>query len=115
MSRPNEILIAVGIIAAGALVFVGVALVRGPDTLKLPVGVAIIALAVATALFFRMRFARIVALVVVFAVAVVHVLIALADGQPGWVRLVSAILAAAHVYAAVLLNTLPTREYLEPK
>jgi hypothetical protein len=114
VSRPNEILIAVGIVVVGALAFVGVALVRGPDTLKLPVGVAIIALAVAVGVFARLRFARIVALVVVFAVAVVHLLIALAD-QPGWVRLVSGILAAAHVYVAVLLNTLPARQYLEPK
>ena len=82
--------------------------------MKLPIGAAIIALAVCVGLYVRLRFARTIGLVVAFALAVLHLLVALSNG-PWWVRVVAGVLAAAHVYAAVLLSTLPAREYLEPK
>ncbi|WP_132120030.1 hypothetical protein [Actinocrispum wychmicini] len=109
-----EVRIATGVVALGALVFVAVALARGADTLKLPVGAAILAAAVCVGLVVRLRFVRVIAIGAVFVLAVVHLLIAMSDG-PWWVRLVSGVLTAGYVYCAVLLNTLPARQYLEPK
>jgi hypothetical protein len=111
---PIEIRVAIGIIGAGAVIFLIVAMARGVDTLRLPIGAFVVAIAVALGLAARLRFARTVTVVVVMVLALLHVLVALSNG-PWWVRAISGLLTAAYVYVAVLVNTAPAREYLEPK
>jgi hypothetical protein len=114
MNAPLEVKVAAGVTGLGAILFVLVSLARGADTLRLPIGVAIVAVAVCVGLLVRLRFARTITMVVVSVFAVLHLLIALSDG-PWWVRVVSGVLTAGYLYVAVLVNTEPARQYLEPK
>jgi hypothetical protein len=114
VNPPLEVKIAAGIVGLGAVLFVVVALARGTDTLQLPLGAGILAVAVCVGLVVRLRFVRTVTMVVVSLFAVLHLLIALSDG-PWWVRVASGLLAVGYIYGAVLVNTEPARQYLEPK
>jgi hypothetical protein len=117
-ARPREVWLSTAALGGGAIVFLGVALLRmvaeggGSDLWRLPVGLAVVALAGCGGLVFRLRFARVAAFVVLLVVAALYLLIALGDGS-WWVRLASGVLAAANVYAMVLVNTQPARQYLE--
>jgi hypothetical protein len=111
---PLEVRLSAGIVALGALVFVGVALAWDTQALRLPIGAGILAVAVCVGLVVGLRFVRIVTMVVVLLYALVHLLIAMGGG-PWWVRLVSGLLCASYIYVAVLMNTQPARQYLEPK
>ncbi|MET0234936.1 MAG: hypothetical protein ABW224_09885 [Kibdelosporangium sp.] len=113
MNAPAEVRVAIGIVGLGGLLFILVSLLWDATSLRFPIGTGILAVAVCVGLLIRLRFARIVTLVVVTLFAVAHLLIALSDGAPWWVRAVSGILAAAYVYAAVVVNTEPARHYLE--
>lgn len=114
MSLPAEVRLAVGIIAAGAVLFVAVALIWDNDATRLPIGAGILAVAVCVGLVFRLRFVRVITLIVMTLFALVHLLIALSDAPPWWARVVSGVLTAAYIYAAVAVSTEPARNYLEP-
>ena len=114
MTAPVEVKIPAAVIALGAVAFLAVDLVMSSDSLRLSVGASILAVAVCVGLLARLRFVRFVTMIVVFVLAVLHLLIALGDA-PVWVRLVSGVLTAAYIYSAVLVNTEPARQYLESK
>nr|WP_052478238.1 hypothetical protein [Kibdelosporangium sp. MJ126-NF4]CEL16972.1 hypothetical protein [Kibdelosporangium sp. MJ126-NF4]CTQ91799.1 hypothetical protein [Kibdelosporangium sp. MJ126-NF4] len=115
MNAPTEIKVPLAVIGLGAVLFVVVALLWDTENLRLPIGTGIVAVAVCVGLFMRLRFVRVVTLVVVSVFALIHLLIALSDGAPGWVRAVSGLLTAAYLYSAVLVNTEPARDYLEQR
>jgi hypothetical protein len=114
VKAPLEIKVSAGLVGLGALIFVAVALVWDQQALRLPIGMGILAIAVTTGLLLRLRFVRTITMVVVAIYAVLHLLIALGNG-PWWVRVISGLLCAAYIYVAVLVNTEPARQYLEPK
>lgn len=114
MNAPTEVKVALGVIGLGAVLFVATGLAWDTQNLRLPIGTGIVAVAVCVGLFFRLRFVRVVTMVVTVLFAIVHLLIALSDAPPWWVRVVSALLTAGYVYTAVLVNTEPARHYLEP-
>ena len=112
--KPVEVRVASAVALGGALVFfvVGLILWRATsdaDVLKLPSFVALVELLVAAAL--RLRFAHYPAMVLFVLVALLHLVIMLADG-PVWTRVASGVLSAVHIYGVVLLNTGPAREHL---
>jgi hypothetical protein len=113
VTAPTEVKVAVAIVGLGALVFVAVALLWDSTSLRFPIGTGILAVAVCVGLLVRLRFARMITMVVVTLFAVVHLVIALSDTAPWWVRAVSGVLTAAYIYAAVVVNTEPARHYLE--
>jgi hypothetical protein len=113
VSLPAEIKIALSVVGAGAVLFIAVGIAWDNDALRLPIGAGILAVAVCVGLFFRLRFVRVITLVVVTLLALVHLLIALSDAPPWWVRIISGVLTAAYIYAAVAVNTQPARTYLE--
>ncbi|MFC0108710.1 hypothetical protein [Kibdelosporangium aridum] len=115
MNAPTEVKVSLGVIGLGAVLFVAVALAWDSQNLRLPIGAGIVALAVCVGLIVRLRFARVVTMVATCLFAVVHLLIALSDAPPSWVRVVSGLLTAAYLYTAVLVNTEPARDYLESK
>lgn len=100
----------------GALVFfvVGLVLWRtsgDADVLKLPSFVALVELPVAAGLLLGLRPVHYPAMIVFVLVALLHLVIMLADG-PVWARVASGVLSAVHIYGVVLLNTGPAREHL---
>ena len=114
--KPVEVRVASAVALGGALVFfvVGLILWRATsdaDVLKLPSFVALVELLVAAALLLRLRFAHYPAMVLFVLVALLHLVIMLADG-PVWTRVASGVLSAVHIYGVVLLNTGPAREHL---
>ncbi|MCE7007391.1 hypothetical protein LWC34_31920 [Kibdelosporangium philippinense] len=115
MTTPAEIKISLGVIGLGAVLFVIVAMAWDSSNLRLPVGAGIVAVAVCVGLILRLRFARIAAMVVTSLLALIHLLIALSDMPPWWVRVVSGLFTAGYLFTAVLVNTEPARHYLEPK
>jgi hypothetical protein len=113
---PPELLVPVLIAAGGALLFVLSALVRSQvdgdgSLLKFPIVIAVLELLVAGGLVARFKPARITGCVVFTVVALVHLLIVLA-AAPWWVRVLSGVLSAAHVYGFVLLSSGPARAHL---
>lgn len=117
-TRPKsaEVLVSSACAFGGALVFfvVGLVLWRtsgDADVLKLPSFVALVELPIAACLLLGLRFAHYPAMAVFVLVALLHLVITLADG-PVWARVASGVLAAAHIYGVVLLNTGPAREHL---
>jgi hypothetical protein len=114
VNAPLEVKLSAGLIALGAVVFVGVALAWNPQGLRFPIGAGILAVAVCVGLMAGLRFVRVVTMTVVGIFAVVHLLIALGEA-PWWVRVISGLLCAAYIYVAVLVNTEPARQYLETK
>ena len=114
--NPVEVRVASAVAFGGALVFVVIGLVLwratgDPDVLKLPSFVAILELPVAASLLIRLRFLHYPAMIVFILVALLHLVIVLADG-PVWARVASGVLSAVHIYGVVLLNTGPAREHL---
>ncbi|SEQ50786.1 hypothetical protein SAMN05216188_103268 [Lentzea xinjiangensis] len=114
--KPVEVRVASAVAFGGALVFLVVGLVLwrstgDADVLKLPSFTAAVELAVAAALLLRMRVMHYPAMIVFILVALLHLVITLADG-PAWTRAASGVLAAVHLYGVVLLNTGPAREHL---
>lgn len=117
MSRwPLEIRVVVAILAGCALAFLLLGVVRqaaDPGSLRFPIALLVVAFAAVGGLVARLRFARGAALVAAVLLALAHLLIALGD-LPWWVRVASGLIAAAHVYAFVLLMTQPARKHLDP-
>ena len=114
--KPVEVRVASAVAFGGALVFFAVGLVLwrstgDADVLKLPSFVALFELLVAASLLLRLRFMHYPAMVVFVLVALLHLVIVLADG-PVWTRVASGVLSAVHIYGVVLLNTGPAREHL---
>jgi hypothetical protein len=113
---PVEVRVASAVALGGAAVFFAVGLVLWRATgdaavLKLPSFVAVVELPVAAALWLRLRFMHYPAMVAFILVALLHLVIVLADG-PSWARVASGVLSAVHIYGVVLLNTGPAREHL---
>lgn len=113
MNAPTEVKVCLGVFGAGALLFVAIALLWDAQNLRFPIGTGIVAVAVCVGLAVRLRFARVVTIVVASLFALAHLLIALSGGAPWWVRAISGLLTAGYLYTAVLVNTEPARDYLE--
>ncbi|CAM3505365.1 hypothetical protein KIPE111705_11600 [Kibdelosporangium persicum] len=113
MNAPTEVKVSLGVFGVGAVLFVVVALLWDAQNLRFPIGTGIVAVAVCVGLFVRLRFVRVVTIAVAGLFALAHLLIALSDGAPWWVRAASGLLTAGYLYTAVLVNTEPARDYLE--
>jgi hypothetical protein len=114
---PPEVLIASVIAAGGALAFLLVGVIRwqvdgDAGWVRFPVIVAVLELVVAAGLMVGFRPARITAIILFLLLSLLHLLATLNTG-PVWVRVVSGVLSAAHVYGVVLLNTAPALTYLK--
>ncbi len=114
-NAPTEAFLAVLIGAAGALAFVLMGLVQwqveGDSTwLRFPVVVAVLELLAVGGLVAGVRPARLTAALVFALVALIHLLAVLNQG-PVWIRVLSGVLSAAHVFAVVMLNTEPARTH----
>jgi hypothetical protein len=113
---PLEVRLAALIAFAGPTLFLVVALVRwrtegGAGLFGVPVAFAVAEFAVAGGLLAGLRPARGTGMVVFVVSALVQLMILLGT-TPWWARLVAAVLAAAHIYATVLLGAGPARHYL---
>jgi hypothetical protein len=116
-SVPPEVFIASVVAAGGALLFLLVGVIRwqldgDAGWVRFPVIVAALELVVAAGLVVGFRPARITAIIVFLLLSLLHLLATLNTG-PVWVRVVSGLLSAAHVYGVVLLNTAPALVYLK--
>ncbi|MEO6089584.1 MAG: hypothetical protein ABIQ18_41400 [Umezawaea sp.] len=114
---PPEVLIASVVAAGGALLFLLVGVIRWQvdgdvGWVRFPVIVAVLELVVAAGLMVGFRPARITAIILFLLLSLLHLLATLNTG-PVWVRVVSGVLSAAHVYGVVLLNTAPALTYLK--
>ena len=114
---PPEVLIASVVAAGGALAFLLVGVIRwqvdgDAGWVRFPVIVAVLELVVAAGLMVGFRPARITAIILFLLLSLLHLLATLNTG-PVWVRVVSGVLSAAHVYGVVLLNTAPALTYLK--
>ncbi|MGZ3143207.1 hypothetical protein ACVDFE_14670 [Lentzea chajnantorensis] len=114
--RSPEVLVSSAVAFGGALVFFAVGLVLwrtsgDADVLKLPSFLALVELPVAACLLLGLRFAHYPAMVLFVLVALLHLVIVLADG-PVWARVASGVLSVVHIYGVVLLNTGPARRQL---
>ncbi len=101
----------VGVVGGLLFVLEGVFRWQGDgDTawLKFPIIILVLELVVVGGLLADIRFARPTAAVVYSLVGLVHLLAVLNDG-PVWVRVLSGVLCAGHVFGVVLLNTRPAR------
>ncbi|QFZ22529.1 hypothetical protein [Saccharothrix syringae] len=112
-NAPAEVRLACLVGAAGALLFVLEGLLWAqldgdPGVIRFPVIVAVPELLVLVGLVAGLRPARLTAAWLFGLVALVHLLTVLGDG-PVWVRVLSGVLSAVHVFAVVLLNTRPAR------
>ncbi|NUT50910.1 MAG: hypothetical protein HOV94_26930 [Saccharothrix sp.] len=110
---PVEVFLATLLGAAGALVFVLMGLIQwqvedDPTWIKFPLIVGVLELLAVGGLVARFRPARLTAAFVFGLVALIHLLAVLNQG-PVWIRVVSGLLSAAHVFAVVMLNTKPAR------
>jgi hypothetical protein len=115
-ATPPEVVVSALVAAGGGALFVLTALLRwyadgDAGFLTLPLGVLVLELLVAGGLLARFRPARLTGVVLFAVLALLHLLIVLA-AAPWWVRLVSGVLCAAHVYGVVLLNLAPARAHL---
>jgi hypothetical protein len=116
-SMPAEVLISSVVAAGGALLFLLVGVIRwqvegDAGWVRFPIIVAVLELVVAAGLVVGFRPARITAIILFLLLALLHLLATLNTG-PVWVRVVSGVLSAAHVYGVVLLNTAPALTYLK--
>ncbi|MFD9741406.1 hypothetical protein [Umezawaea sp. NPDC059074] len=116
-STPPEVLIASIVAAGGALLFLLVGVIRwqvdgDAGWVRFPAIVAVLEIAIAAGLMVGFRPARITAIIVFLLLALLHLLATLNTG-PVWVRVVSGVLSAAHVYGVVLLNTAPALVHLK--
>jgi hypothetical protein len=112
-NAPIEAHLAILIGAVGALVFVLMGLIQwqvdaDSSWIRFPVIVAVLELLAVAGLVAGLRPARLTAACVFGLVALVHLLAVLNVG-PVWVRVLSGLLSAAHVFGIVLLNTRPAR------
>ena len=110
---PVEAFLAILIGAVGALAFVLMGLVQwqvenDSAWIRFPVVVAVLELLAVGGLVANLRPARITAALVFALVALVHLLAVLNQG-PVWIRVLSGLLSATHVFAVVMLNTRPAR------
>jgi hypothetical protein len=114
---PTEIRVAAALLFGGGLLFQLVGLLRllleggtAESFLLVPTLQLVVALGVAGGLLRGLRSARLFGVVFVLLFALLHTFIAL---QPFalWVRIAGGVLAIAHVYVAVLLNTRPALLY----
>ncbi|UVS80877.1 PGF-CTERM sorting domain-containing protein [Actinokineospora sp. UTMC 2448] len=112
MSRPLEIRVPIAVFVAGAVLFVGAGALRDAAALTFPVIVAVIGLLAAAGLVARWHSGGMAAFVAAGLIALAHMLIALGDVHWGF-RVLSGVLAAAHIYAAILVLTKPAREHLQ--
>jgi hypothetical protein len=111
VSRPLEIRAAMGVYLVGAALFLGAGALRDASSLVFPIVVAVLAVLAFAGLLVRWQWAGPAAFIVGMVVALAHMLIVL--GSVHWAfRVLSGVLAAAHVYACVLVMTKPAREYL---
>ena len=114
---PPEVLIASVVAGAGALLFLLVGVIRwqvdgDAGWVRFPLIVAVLELVIAGGLMVGFRPARITAIIVFLLLGLLHLLATLNTG-PVWVRVVSGVLSAAHVYGVVLLNTAPALVHLK--
>ncbi|MFJ6672638.1 hypothetical protein ACIQMJ_16135 [Actinosynnema sp. NPDC091369] len=112
-NAPTEAFLAILIGAAGGLAFVFMGLVQwqvedDPTWIKFPVIVAVLELLAVGGLVAGLRPARLTAAFLFGLVALIHLLAVLNQG-PVWIRVLSGVLSAAHVFAVVMLNTKPAR------
>ncbi|ROP40949.1 hypothetical protein [Saccharothrix texasensis] len=112
-NAPTEVFLAILIGAAGGLAFVLMGLVQwqvedDPSWVRFPVIVAVLELLAVAGLVARPRPARLTAAFVFGLVALIHLLAVLNQG-PVWLRVLSGLLSAVHVFAVVMLNTKPAR------
>jgi hypothetical protein len=114
---PVEIRAAAGLLVGGGLLFVITDLlwlaVDGGDTAQLlvvPLLQLAIGVGVAGGLIRGSRIARYVGLVFTLTFALLHMLFALQDG-PILIRVLTGVIAASQIYAAVLLNTRPALDH----
>ncbi|GAA2661556.1 MULTISPECIES: hypothetical protein [Actinosynnema] len=115
MPTTTEVRLAIMLGGGSAVAFVLVAALQllvdpASASLVLPVAVAVIELGVVAGLWKGVRPARIGGMAVFLLFGLVHLLVVLGP-TPVWVRLASAVIAAAHVFVAVLLNTRPARDH----
>ncbi|TCP47958.1 hypothetical protein EV191_111163 [Tamaricihabitans halophyticus] len=82
-----------------------------PASLQPPATAALLGFAVAVGLLFRMRLVWGITVVIVVVFALLHLVIVFSQGQ-WFARLGSGVLAAGYIYAGVLVNTGPARDYL---
>ncbi|ONI88533.1 hypothetical protein ALI22I_19510 [Saccharothrix sp. ALI-22-I] len=112
-NAPTEAFFASLIGAAGGLLFVLMGLIQwqvedDAAWIRFPVIVAALELLAVGGLVAGLRPARLTAAFLFGLVALIHLLAVLNQG-PVWIRVVSGVLSAAHVFAVVLLNTRPAR------
>ncbi|MFE9749124.1 hypothetical protein ACFYOT_29800 [Saccharothrix saharensis] len=112
-NAPTEAFLATLVGAAGGLAFVLMGLVQwqvedDPTWIRFPVIVAVLELLAVGGLVAGLRPARLTAAFVFGLVALIHLLAVLNQG-PVWIRVLSGVLSAAHVFAVVMLNTKPAR------
>ncbi|WP_158842980.1 hypothetical protein [Saccharothrix deserti] len=112
-NAPVEAFVATMIGAAGGLLFVLMGLIQwqveaDSTWVKFPVIIAVLELLAVGGLLAGLRPARLTAAFLFGLVALIHLLAVLNQG-PVWIRVMSGLLSAAHVFAVVLLNTRPAR------
>ncbi|AOS62765.1 hypothetical protein [Actinoalloteichus hymeniacidonis] len=112
---PVEVRVAAGTLAGGAALFLLVGLVRwltegGFDVVGLPLVVFLAAGSSAAGLFTGRIGLRIFAMVIASLTALLYLQFVLSDGF-WWVRVLGGLAAAGAVYAVVLLNTGPARQF----
>jgi len=113
---PLEIRLIAVVFGVGGLLFVSGALVWAAviqdfAVVTVPVADALVGLAAAACLVTGLWLVRWPAMVWATLVAVVQAVLAL-GAAPVWLRALCGLLAVAHVYALVLLNTAPARAHL---
>jgi hypothetical protein len=115
-SAPPEIRLAALLSGVGGLLFLVGARAWGlqvadPRVATVPGVDAVVGLAIGAGLLAGFRLAKLPAVVWAVLIAILQVVLALGVA-PIWLRILCGLLAAAHVYALVLLNTAPARAYL---
>jgi hypothetical protein len=112
---PLDVLICALLIGGCGLVYLIAEAIRllptaGAGSLAAPIVVAVLLLGAAAAVVAGLRPIRPAVLIVLILATLLQLLFVM-DGGLLWRQVVSAILAAAQVYALVLLNTKPVREH----
>ncbi|MBB5805092.1 hypothetical protein F4560_004860 [Saccharothrix ecbatanensis] len=112
-NAPPEVALAILIGVVGGLAFILMGAIQwqldgDPSWIKFPVIVAVLELLAVGGLVAGPRAARLTAAFVFGVVALIHLLAVLNQGAL-WIRVLSGLISAAHVFAVVLLNTRPAR------
>ncbi|WP_309116348.1 hypothetical protein [Saccharothrix sp.] len=112
---PIEVFLAMVVGAAGGALFVLEGLIRWQASgdaawIKFPLIVLVLELIAVAGLIARFRPARLTAAFIYGLVGLVHLLATLNEG-PLWVRVLSGVLSAGHIFGVVLLNMKPAREH----